>query len=104
MLPLTQSTQYLLIGGERSLVDAKCEIIHKYKVPSKYTKTFVLSVHQFVNIRGLAKAIGGFFSNDFTSFYRQRVSIVFAKSMEIVFLIFKCVLVTDDCFFKFIAF
>jgi hypothetical protein len=38
----------------------KCEIIHKYKVPSKYTKTFFLSVHQFLNMTGLAKAIGGF--------------------------------------------
>jgi hypothetical protein len=38
----------------------KCEIFHEYKVPSKYTKTFVLNVHQFVNIMGLAKAIGYF--------------------------------------------
>jgi hypothetical protein len=82
MLQSTPSTQYLLKGGKRSLVVAKCEIIHKYKVPSKYTKTFVLSV-QFVNMTGLAKAIGGFFSNDFTSFYRQRVSIVFATHSSI---------------------
>jgi hypothetical protein len=33
---------------------------------------------------GLAKAIGGFSSNDFTSFYRQRVSIVLQHAHQFV--------------------